>query len=115
MRSKAIGCALSAALAAAAPAAALADTGTGSSTADTPVYLDVERAVLRVAVPMDLRLVAPAAGGAPLSAAMEPLMRAFAPQPDVLQPAQYAPTPAAALDLLGASYREDTPDRKSVV
>ena len=64
MRSKAIGCALSAALAAAAPAAALADTGTGSSTADTPVYLDVERAVLRVAVPMDLRLVAPAAGGA---------------------------------------------------
>ncbi len=56
-----------------------------------------------------LSYVSPAAGGAPLSAAMEPLMRAFAPQPDVLQPAQYAPTPAAALDLLGASYREDTP------
>lgn len=53
--------------------------------------------------------VAPEAGGAPLSAAMEPLMQALHPLPDVLQPAQYAPTPAAALDLLGASYREDTP------
>lgn len=53
--------------------------------------------------------VSPEAGGAPLSAAMEPLMQALCPQPDALQPAQYAPTPAAALDLLGASYREDTP------
>ena len=53
--------------------------------------------------------VSPEAGGAPLSAAMEPLMQILAPQPDALQPEQYAPTPAAALDLLGASYREDTP------
>lgn len=53
--------------------------------------------------------VSPEAGGAPLSAAMEPLMRALSPLPDVLEPAQYAPTPAAALDLLGASFREDTP------
>lgn len=53
--------------------------------------------------------VSPEAGGAPLSAAMEPLMGALRPLPDVLEAAQYAPTPAAALDLLGASFREDTP------
>lgn len=53
---------------------------------------------------------APEAGGAPLSAAMEPLMRALCPPPDVLDAAEYAPTPAAALDVLGASYREDTPE-----
>lgn len=52
----------------------------------------------------------PESGGAPLSAAMEPLTRAFCPPPDVLDTARYAPTPAAALDLLGASYREDTPE-----
>lgn len=53
--------------------------------------------------------VTPQAGGAPLSAAMEPLVRALCPLQDTLEPAQLAPTPAAALDLLGACYREDTP------
>ena len=40
---------------------------------------------------------------------MEPLVEALAPPADVLDEAQRAPTPAAALDLLGAAYREDTP------
>ncbi|MFQ9679423.1 MAG: PD-(D/E)XK nuclease family protein [Ruthenibacterium lactatiformans] len=44
-----------------------------------------------------------------MSAAMEPLVEALAPPADVLDEAQRAPTPAAALDLLGAAYREDTP------
>ena len=39
---------------------------------------------------------------------MEPLVEAPAPPADVDE-AQRAPTPAAALDLLGAAYREDTP------
>lgn len=67
------------------------------------------RALTAPACALYVSYVAPEAGGAPLSAAMEPLVRALAPRPDVLSAAQYAPTPAAALDLLGASYREDTP------
>ena len=51
---------IAAALAGASPAVALGAEGR----ADTPVYIDVERAVLRVAVPMDVQLVAPAGGGA---------------------------------------------------
>lgn len=35
-----------------------------NTSGETPVYIDVDRAVLRVAVPVDLRLVASSAGGA---------------------------------------------------
>lgn len=55
----AIALSMAAALAGALPPAALGAEGS----ADTPVYLDVERAVLRVAVPMDVKMVAPAGGG----------------------------------------------------
>lgn len=55
----AIAFAMAAALASALPPAALGAEGS----VDTPVYLDVERAVLRVAVPMDVKMVAPAGGG----------------------------------------------------
>lgn len=60
MRDAIIACTLAAALSAL-PGTAWA---AGAGSADTPVYLDVERAVLRVAVPMDVQLVAPAGGGA---------------------------------------------------
>lgn len=67
---KATAVALSAALVAGAAVPAFAtDAGDTegdqklNNTADTPVYIDVERAVLRVAVPMDLRMVASSAGG----------------------------------------------------
>lgn len=48
-------------------------------------------------------------GGAPLSAAMQPVMELQTPSPDTLTEAERAPTPAAALDLLGVCYRSDTP------
>ena len=67
------------------------------------------RALTAPAQALYVSFVPPEAGGAPLSAAMEPLVEALAPPADVLDEAQRAPTPAAALDLLGAAYREDTP------
>lgn len=67
------------------------------------------RALTAPARALYVSFVPPEAGGAPLSAAMEPLVEALAPAADVLDEAQRAPTPAAALDLLGAAYREDTP------
>lgn len=66
------------------------------------------RALTAPAQALYVSFVPPEAGGAPLSAAMEPLVEALAPPADVLDEAQRAPTPAAALDLLGAAYREDT-------
>lgn len=49
------------------------------------------------------------AGGAPMTSALEGLVRALAPGADALRDAQRAPTPAAALDVYGAHYRDNTP------
>ena len=73
------------------------------------------RALTAPAQALYVSFVPPEAGGAPLSAAMEPLVEALAPPADVLDEAQRAPTPAAALDLLGAAYREDTPQTLSLI
>lgn len=67
------------------------------------------RALTAPAQRLYISYIPPEAGGAPLSAAMEPLVESLSPAQDVLDAVQLAPTPAAALDLLGASYREDTP------
>ncbi len=53
--------------------------------------------------------VSPKGDDALLSAAMKPLLETLCPPADVLTDAERAPTPAAALDLLGALYRDDTP------
>ena len=55
-----------------------------------------------------------AGGGAPAASALTPLLKALAPPEDVLTPAELAPTPAAALDLLGADYRADTPQNAAL-
>lgn len=57
-----------------------------------------------------LSAVAQEAGGAPVTSALTAIVQSLAPQPLALTLADKAPTPAAALDLLGARYREDTPD-----
>ena len=53
---------------------------------------------------------APEHGGAAVTSALLPAAGALSPGPDELTPAQWAPTPAAALDLYGQRYREDTPE-----
>ncbi|MEG2393521.1 MAG: PD-(D/E)XK nuclease family protein, partial [Ruthenibacterium sp.] len=57
-----------------------------------------------------LSAVAPEAGGAPLSSALTGILRTLTPHPLSLSLAEKARAPAAALDLLGAQYREDTPE-----
>ncbi|MDO5385437.1 MAG: PD-(D/E)XK nuclease family protein [Rikenellaceae bacterium] len=53
---------------------------------------------------------APEHGGAAVTSALLPAAGALSPGPDELTPAQWAPTPAAALDLYGQRYRKDTPE-----
>lgn len=67
------------------------------------------RALTAPARGLYLSAVDPHAGGAPYSAALQALVPLALP-PLCLTPAQKAPTPAAALDLLGITYREDTPE-----
>ncbi|MEG2931638.1 MAG: hypothetical protein RR825_07610, partial [Ruthenibacterium sp.] len=57
-----------------------------------------------------LSAVKPEAGAPPLTSALTVLLDALTPPPLFLSLAEKAPTPAAALDLLGAQYREDTPE-----
>ncbi|MEG2671963.1 MAG: PD-(D/E)XK nuclease family protein [Ruthenibacterium sp.] len=57
-----------------------------------------------------LSALRPEIGGAPFSAALVQVQMALCPPPLALDMAQKAPTPAAALDLLGAQYRQDTPE-----
>lgn len=47
--------------------------------------------------------------GLPVSSALAPVIEAFSPPPPPLVPADYAAAPAAALDLLGGSWRADSP------
>lgn len=58
--------------------------------------------------------VGAAGGGAPVTSALQPLLEQLAPPPDALTTAELAPTPAAALDLLGADYRADTPENAAL-
>ncbi len=57
-----------------------------------------------------LYLSAPTGGGAALSASLAGIVAALDPPQVVLSTAEKSPTPAAALDLLGAQYRDDTPE-----
>ncbi len=56
-----------------------------------------------------LSYASPESGGGPMTAALEGVVRAMAPERDQLTLAQLAPTAAAALDLYGERCREDTP------
>lgn len=49
------------------------------------------------------------AAGLPVSSALAPVIEAFSPPPPSLTPADYAAAPAAALDLLGDTWRPDSP------
>lgn len=49
------------------------------------------------------------AAGLPVSSALAPVIEAFNPPPPSLAPADYAAAPAAALDLLGDTWRPDSP------
>ena len=66
------------------------------------------RAMTAAAQRLYVSYTAPEAGGGPPAGALEPVL-ALCPPADRLEPAQWAPTPAAALDLYGEHYREDTP------
>lgn len=57
--------------------------------------------------------VAPESGGAPMAAALAPVAD-LNPQPDQMEFAELAPTCAAALDLYGAQYRDDTAETASL-
>ena len=61
-----------------------------------------------------LSCLSPESGGVPMTSALEPLVRALTPDADALTAAQKAMTPAAALDLYGICYREDTPQTSAL-
>ena len=52
--------------------------------------------------------------GLPVSSALAPVIEAFNPPPPPLEWADYAASPAAALDLLGASWQPDSPRTASL-
>lgn len=57
-----------------------------------------------------LSAIAPEYGAPPLTASLCEIVEKLAPPPLALTTAQKAPTPGAALDLLGIQYRDDTPE-----
>ncbi|WP_367925170.1 PD-(D/E)XK nuclease family protein [uncultured Ruthenibacterium sp.] len=57
--------------------------------------------------------ISPESGGAPVSAALSPVME-LSVKPDRLEFFELAPTCAAALDLYGSQYRDDTPQTASL-
>ncbi|MEG2164817.1 MAG: PD-(D/E)XK nuclease family protein [Ruthenibacterium sp.] len=62
-----------------------------------------------------LSALRPDVSGVPLSSALVQLQTVLCPPLLVLNPAQKAPTPAAALDLLGTQYRQDTPETAALL
>lgn len=62
-----------------------------------------------------LSAVSPAHGGAPYSAALHTVTETLCPPPLSQSLIHRAPTPAAALDLLGTQYREDTPETAALL
>lgn len=67
------------------------------------------RALTAPARALYVSYISPECGSTPPASALMPLVETLDPPADVLTTAQRAPTPAAALDLLGGMYREDTP------
>ncbi len=72
------------------------------------------RALTAPAKALYVSYLSPESGGMPPASALMPLIAALEPQADVLTTAQRAPTPAAALDLLGGAYRTDTPETAAI-
>lgn len=72
------------------------------------------RALTAASQALYVSYISPQAGGTPPASALMPLVAALQPEKDELTTAQRAPTPAAALDLLGGAYRTDTPETAAI-